>query len=221
MDLLQAIQERHSVRVYTGQKIETEKRQKLDALVKECNEKSGLHIQIRYDDPSGFDSTLAHYGKFRNVKNYLILAGKPSNDLQERCGYYGEKIVLEAQRMGLNTCWVALSFNKSAVKKLIPAGEKMVLVIAIGYGQTQGTTHKNRPLERIVDTKAEMPDWFRKGVEAALLAPTAINQQKFKIELKDGEPVIRIAGMGPYTKIDLGIVKYHFEVASGHKTRHT
>ena len=63
MDLLQAIQERHSVRAYTGQKIETEERQKLDALVKECNEESGLHIQIRYDDPSGFDSTLARYGR--------------------------------------------------------------------------------------------------------------------------------------------------------------
>lgn len=220
MDLLQAIKERHSVRAYTEQKIETEKRQKLDTLIQARNAESGLHIQIRYDDPAGFDSTLAHYGKFRNVNNYLVLAGKPSSDLQERCGYYGEKIVLEAQRMGLNTCWVALSFHKSAVKKLIPEGEKLVLVIAIGYGETQGTPHKSRSLEKIADTKVDTPDWFRKGVEAALLAPTAINQQKFKIGLKDGEPVIRIAGMGPYTKIDLGIVKYHFEVASGHKTRH-
>lgn len=44
MDLLQAIQERHSVRVYTEQKIEDEKRQRLSALIRECNEESGLHI---------------------------------------------------------------------------------------------------------------------------------------------------------------------------------
>lgn len=219
MDILQAMKERHSVRAYTGQKIESEKRKQLDALIRACNEESGLHIQIRYDDPTGFDSRLAHYGKFQNVDNYIILAGKPSRDLQEKCGYYGERIVLEAQMMGLNTCWVALSFNKSAVEKLIPAGEKMVLVIAIGYGKTQGTAHKGKTLEGVLDTKGEVSGWFQKGAEAALLAPTAINQQKFKIGMKDGNPTIRIAGMGPYTKIDLGIVKYHFEAASGHKVK--
>lgn len=219
MDILQPMKERHSVRAYTGQKIESEKRKQLDALIRACNEESGLHIQIRYDDPTGFDSRLAHYGKFQNVDNYIILAGKPSRDLQEKCGYYGEKIVLEAQMMGLNTCWVALSFNKSAVEKLIPAGEKMVLVIAIGYGKTQGTPHKGKTLKGVLDTKGEVLDWFQKGAEAALLAPTAINQQKFKIGMKDGNPTIRIAGMGPYTKIDLGIVKYHFEAASGHKVK--
>lgn len=217
MDLLQAIQERHSVRAYTVQKIEAEKRQKLDELIAECNEDGNLHIQIKYDDPDGFDSRLAHYGSFRNVNNYIILAGKSSDTLQERCGYYGERIVLEAQRMGLNTCWAALTFNKKNVKRWISPGEKLVLVIAIGYGETQGTQHRSKSLGNVVETEAGMPDWFRKGAEAALLAPTAINQQKFKMSLKDGKPFIRVAGGGSYTKIDLGIVKYHFEVASGHK----
>ena len=219
MDIIQAIKERHSVRAYTGKKIEEEKRRKLEEMIKECNEESGLHIQIRYDDPSGFDSRLAHYGKFRNVENYIIMAGFPSDDLQEKCGYYGEKIVLEAQMIGLNTCWAALTFNKGNVEKIIPVIEKLVLVIAIGYGENQGKAHKSRSLESVMATKGQMPDWFRKGAEAALLAPTAMNQQKFKMGIKDGSPVIRISGKGLYSKIDLGIVKYHFEVASGHKVR--
>ena len=164
MDIIQAIKERHSVREYSGKKIEEEKRQKLDALIEACNEESGLHIQIRYDDPSGFDSRLAKYGKFRNVDNYIILAGSPSDDLQEKSGYYGEKIVLEAQMMGLNTCWTALTFNKTNVKKSIPMIEKLVLVIAIGYGTNQGKAHKSRSIESIMATKGEMPDWFRKGL---------------------------------------------------------
>lgn len=216
MDLLQAMRERHSVRAYTAQKIEAEKRKNLDALIAACNEDGNLHIQIRYDDPDGFDSRLAHYGSFRNVNNYIILAGKPSDTLQERCGYYGERIVLEAQKMGLNTCWTALTFHKRNVKRWISPDEKLVLVIAIGYGETQGTQHRSKPLGSVVETEAGLPDWFRTGAEAALLAPTAINQQKFKMCLKNGKPVIRIVGRGPYTKIDLGIVKYHFEVASGH-----
>lgn len=217
MDIMQAIQERHSVRAYTGQKIEEEKRQKLNELIRSCNQESGLHIQICYDDPDGFDSRLAHYGKFINVNNYIILAGEPTDLLEENCGYYGEKIVLEAQMMGLNTCWAALTFNKSKVKKLVPKGEKMVLVIAIGYGESQGKAHKNKDIENYLATKGEMPEWFCKGAEAALLAPTAVNQQKFKMGMKEGNPIIRISGKGPYTKVDLGIVKYHFEAASGRK----
>ena len=219
MDLIQAMQERHSVRAYTGQRIEDAKRKKLDDLIRECNQESGLHIQIRYDDPSGFDSKLAHYGSFRNVNNYIILAGKPCDDLPEKCGYYGERLVLEAQAMGLNTCWAALTFHKAKVKKQIPDGEDLVLVIAIGYGAEQGTSHKSRPFESVVEATGELPDWFRAGAQAALLAPTAVNQQKFKMGIEDGEPVIRTAGIGPYTRIDLGIVKYHFELASGHKVR--
>ena len=158
-------------------------------------------------------------GEFCNVENYIILAGIPSDDLQEKCGYYGEKIVLEAQMMGLNTCWTALTFNKSNVKKMISVKEKLVLVIAIGYGANQGKAHKSRSMESVMATKGEMPDWFRRGAEAALLAPTAMNQQKFKMGIKGGSPVIRAVGKGPYTKIDLGIVKYHFEIASGHKVK--
>lgn len=219
MNITQAIRERHSVRAYSVKKIEEEKRRKLDALIEECNQESGLHIQIRYDDPSGFDSRLAHYGRFRNVANYIILAGIPSDDLQEKCGYYGEKLVLAAQMMGLNTCWTALTFNKANVKKIIPIIEKLVVVIAIGYGVNQGKAHKSKRLESVVASKGKMPDWFRKGAEAALLAPTAMNQQKFKMGIHNGSPVIRAVGNRPYTKIDLVIVKYHFEIASGHKVK--
>lgn len=219
MDILQAIQERHSVRVYKDQPIEEEKRTKLQDLAGACNAESGLHIFIRFDDSEGFDSRMAHYGSFRNVKNYIVLAGPEGKDIEEDCGYYGEKLVLEAQMMGLNTCWVALTFNKKMVKKLIPDGEQLCMVIALGYGENQGTAHKGKSLDELMATKGSMPDWFRKGAEAAMLAPTAVNQQKFKMGIKDGEPVIRISGRGFYTKTDLGIVKYHFEAASGRKVQ--
>ena len=213
MDIMQAINERHSVRAYKEKAIENDVREKLDAIVKEINEESGLHIVIKYDDPEGFDSKLAHYGSFRNVSNYIILAGNKNEDIDEKCGYYGEKLVLEAQRLGLNTCWAALTFNKKMVKKLIPAGEKLCMVIALGYGENQGVPHKGKSLADIgVDAKT-MPENVVRGAEAALLAPTAVNQQKFKIQLVNDQPVISIAGFGFNTKVDLGIVKYHFDAA--------
>ena len=57
------------------------------------------------------------------------------------------------------------------------------------------------------------PEWYKNGIEAVLLAPTAINQQKFKFSL-DGEKVIAVPGSGIHTKIDLGIAEYHFDIGS-------
>ena len=219
MTLLEAIDARHSVRAYLDRPIGPETREKLDGFVRECNEESGLHNFIRYDDPEGFDSRLARYGHFRNVRNYIVLAGKKDPDFDYRCGYCGEKIVLFAQQLGLNTCWAALTFNKRKVRELVPEGETLCMVISLGYGETQGNTRRSRTAEEVAEGGLDR-EWFRKGVEAALKAPTAVNQQKFLFSLRDEEPFAKVRGFGSYTKVDLGIAAYHFEAASGKKVRH-
>ena len=219
MTLLEAIDARHSVRVYKTDPISEEIRSRLDAFAAECSQEGDLHISIRYDDPAGFDSKLAHYGSFRNVRNYIVLAGEKKSDFDFRCGYYGEKIVLFAQQLGLNTCWTALTFNKKKVKELIDPRDSLCMVIALGYGETQGTSHKSRSVSDVVVSRGNMPEWFRSGVDAALKAPTAVNQQKFAFGMKDGEPAVMVKGIGAYTKVDLGIAAYHFEIGSGREVR--
>lgn len=214
MDILEIMKARHSVRQYSGKKIESDKREALRALVKECNAQSGLNIQIIFDEPKCFDSMMAHYGKFSGVENYIALVGKKSADLEEKAGYYGEKLVLKAQELGLNTCWVAMTHGKSTAE--VGKGEKLACIIALGYGTTQGIAHKNKPAAQLCNCTDAAPDWFSRGMEAVLLAPTAVNQQKFYFTL-EGEKVTAKAGSGFYTKMDLGIVKYHFEAASGHR----
>ena len=219
MTTLEAIDARHSVRTYLEKRIEEETRQELNRFTEKCNQESGLHIFIRYDDPDGFDSRLAHYGHFRNVRNYIVLAGKKTEDFDFRCGYFGEQIVLYAQQLGLNTCWAALTFSKKAVKKLIPAGETLCMVIALGYGETQGVTRKSKTAQEVSEGNPDQT-WFEKGIEAALKAPTAVNQQKFVFSIRDGEPFVRVKGWGSCTKVDLGIAAFHFEAASGKTVKH-
>ena len=220
MDIKEAIKQRHSVRQYKVLPLEDAAKKKLSALVKECNEQSGLNIQLICDDTECFNTFLAHYGKFKNANNYFAMIGKQSmKNLDELVGYYGQKLVLESQMLGLNTCWVAGTFGRKKCKVNISDDEKLLCVISLGYGENQGTAHKSKPVEKLCDVQeAEKTEWFKNGLEAALLAPTALNQQKFKISLKDGEPVITTKG-GPMTKIDLGIVKFNFEAASGHKCK--
>ena len=213
MNIQEAMKQRHSVRQYEDRKIEPEKRRVLCDEVEKINRATGLHFQILFDEPSCFDSMMAHYGKFSGVQNYIALVGKKGSSLEEDCGYYGERLVLLAQTLGLNTCWVAMTHGKSAAK--IADGEKQACLIALGYGKTQGTAHKSKPLTELAKTEGTMPDWFRKGMEAVMLAPTAMNQQKFRFELHGDAVSAKVSGFGFYSGMDLGIVKYHFEAATG------
>ncbi len=214
MDIFEVMKNRHSVRSYIDKPIDAEALSELRAEIDACNKESGLHIQLVTDEPEAFGGFMAHYGKFSGVKNYIALIGTKGADLDEKLGYYGEWIVLKAQQLGLNTCWVALTFSKGKSRCTVRKGEKLVCVISLGYGSTQGVAHKNKPLETLCRFEGTAPDWFKKGMEAALLAPTATNQQKFMLTLS-GNTVKAEAIGGFYPKVDLGIVKYHFEVGAG------
>lgn len=214
MDIIQAMQERQSVRQYKKQPLGEDVISELQAEISECNRESGLHIQLVTNEPKAFDGFMAHYGKFSGVTNYIALIGKKDNSLEEKCGYYGERLVLKAQQLGLNSCWVAMTYSKIKSAYSVAPGEKLCIVIALGYGETQGVSHKIKAPADVSETNGAAPDWFEQGVRAALRAPTAMNQQKFKFIL-NGNTVQSKAGSGFYTKIDLGIAKYHFEIGAG------
>ena len=213
MDILEIMKNRHSVRRYKEQPIEASKREIINAAIEEANRESGLSMQVFYDEPECFNSFMAHYGKFVNVKNYIAIVGNRED--QEKAGYYGEKIVLKCQEMGINTCWVAMTHGKS--KANIKRGQKLLIIISMGYGETQGNLRKSKSAAELGQAD-EDTEWFKTGMEAASLAPTAMNQQKFLFELKNGKVTVKNLG-GFYSKIDLGIVKYHFEAATGHEVK--
>lgn len=213
MEILEIMKNRHSVRQYKNQAIEESKRAELNSYIEEVNKESNLSIQIFYDEPKCFDSFMAHYGKFVNVKNYIAIVGNKTD--QEKAGYYGEKIVLKCQEMGLNTCWVAMTHGKSQAK--VKKGQKQLILISLGYGETQGIAHKSKSIEELGHADKET-EWFKTGMEAVSLAPTAVNQQKFLFELKNDVVTAKSLG-GFYSRIDLGIAKYHFEAVTGHEVK--
>ncbi|MGM9947942.1 nitroreductase family protein [Floccifex sp.] len=213
MDLMEAMKNRHSVRQYESFPIESNILSMLQDEIDSCNKESGLHIQLIVNEPKAFDGFMAHYGKFSGVSNYIALIGSKNEQLDELCGYYGEKLVLKAQQLGLNTCWVAMTYKKIPGTFEIKSNEKLMVVIALGYGKTNGVAHKSKEMNMVSNVCEDFPEWFKKGVEASLLAPTAMNQQKFYITYTDGFVSIK-PGFGFYSKVDMGIVKYHFELGA-------
>ncbi len=221
MTIHEAIEARHSVRAYLEQPLTGEIVKLLEGKIDELNSESGLHIQLILNESKAFQGLFAKYGKFSGVNNYIVMAGKKDDELDERVGYYGEQLVLFAQTLGLNTCWVGLSYSKVPGTYILNEGEMIACYIAVGYGLTQGVSHKIKTVTQVSNTTATTPSWFKKGVEAALLAPTAVNQQKFSFEyvgIKNNRHQVRAKkgfSLIGYTKLDMGIAKCHFEIGAG------
>ncbi len=222
MTLNEAIECRHSVRRYSERELPAKIVSSLETKIGQLNEAGNLHMQLVCDEPKAFKGIFA-YGKFYGVRNYVVVAGVKKDELDERAGYFGQQLVLYAQTLGLNTCWVGLSYRKIADTFTLEPGEKVVCYIAIGYGENQGVGHKTKTPGQLSNVSADSPEWFVRGVDGARLAPTAVNQQKFYLqylapEHPGAKPRVRaerLRSLVGYTRIDLGIVRCNFEIAAG------
>ena len=220
MTLQEAITARHSVRKYIDKEIPADIVTVLQDKIVEYNKVGNLNIQLVLNETRAFTGMLS-YGSFSGVRNYFVMVGKKGADLDERVGYYGEQLVLLSQTLGLNTCWVGLSYRKVPEAYNVGKDEKLACMIALGYGETQGVSHKINTVEQVSNASDLTPAWFKRGVEAALLAPTAVNQQKFSFEyvgMSNNRHQVRAKkgiSMIGYTQMDLGIAKLHFEIGAG------
>ncbi len=221
MTNIEAIQSRHSVRKYIDKPLEENAISILQEKVDEVNKEGHLNIQLVTNEPKAFKGKMA-YGTFSGVSNYFAMIGKKTDDLPERIGYYGEQLVLLAQTLSLNTCWVGLTYNKVKEAYSVGEGEKLCCMIALGYGDDPGRKLKRKTAKQVSNASDSTPQWFHDGVAAALLAPTAVNQQKFHFEYiapqGNSTPKVKAEkgfSLIGYTKMDLGIAKLHFEIGAG------
>lgn len=218
MITVETIRERHSVREYDGKPLARVEFDALGAVVRECARESSLDIQLVGDNPEVFN-VIARFGLIRGCRTHVAFvvddakAGDVAAD--EAIGYWGQKIVLAAQDMGLNTCWCALCSRKKS-RAVVAPEKKIRLVIAVGHGKTQGFSRKTKSVEALSSVEcAKAPAWFAAAMEAAQLAPTAMNNQNFKITLlSDGKTVRIDAPQSGLNVIDEGIVRCNFEIAA-------
>ncbi len=221
LSLEQAVKTRRSIRRYTDKPIEQSILDSLDAYVEECNQESGLRMQLMRNETKGFKGIIGRVN-FTNVSNYLALVGADDDSLDEKCGYYGEKVLLRAVQLGLGTCWFGGGFKKTAIN--LRPGERGVIAIAIGYSDQEGRVHKSKELSTLaLSQAADTPEWFKKGAIFAQLAPTARNQQSFRLTLltdkiaeqTEGKALVKAESLGGMlSALDLGIVKLHFEIGA-------
>ena len=214
MDILQLMKERHSVRSFELKSIEDEKKDIITNYVNNLNNKYHTHHQIFFDDPDAFKNSSASYGNFSGCNNYIMLVSTNDKD----AGYSGELIALKLQSLGLNTCFVGLTYKRGAIKKKVNlnTNEKIRCLLAIGYGINQGKVRKTKTKEQLIELKGNTSINTDELYLACSLAPTAINQQKFKIIINGDNIEIIKKGLGPYLDFDLGIINAHKDLILKH-----
>lgn len=212
MDMKEAMLKRHMVRKYMNKPIPDDLVNKMTERIEANNKEYNLNMKLMVDNAEAINAIIKLV-LAKNVKNYIILAGENTEDLDEKLGYSGSDIMLYAQTLGLNTWWVGGTFNRN-VSKFVE-GKKVIGIIAIGYGQTQGVPHKTKTSEEVSKYEGTiMPKWFYEGIEASLLAPTALNKQDYFIKGNGNKVSIEINN-GIFTGANKGLIKYHFELGAG------
>lgn len=211
MTIKEAMKERHMVRKYVDKKIPDDLVSKINERIEENNKKYNLSIKLMLDNNKAVNSIIKLL-LAKGVKNYIILSGNDTDDLAEKLGYSSADIMLYAQTLGLNTWYVGGTFNHG-VSKYVP-NKKVIGIVAIGYGVNNGTAHKSKALEEVSSYDGTMPEWFKNGIEASLLAPTALNKQDYKIIGKGNKIKIEIDN-GIFAGANKGLIKYHFELGAG------
>jgi len=222
-ELIDAIWMRRSVRKYLDKRIEESKIEILRESISSLNKTSGLTMEL-IEESDSFRSIKAFM--FKNIRTVIAVKGKANDpDLNEKCGYYGEQIVLEATALGLGTCWVAATFNKKSDSLNIKDDESIVCAIPVGYGAENLSEPASVPdvpqrktisISKFLDGNTNVPDWVAAGMKAVQFAPTAMNSQKARFKYADGKLSIQIPS-GKLNMVDLGIIKFHFEIVANGK----
>ena len=212
MDEMEAAIQRHTVRKYKAEPISAEHRSALEAAIAEINREGNLNAVLMIDEPKAFNTIPLKVIGFSNAVNYIAMIGPEDETLNERIGYYGERLVLFAQSLGLRTCW-ALMCSKKYAKEHVGEGQRFVIGISIGYGVDDGKPHKDRPKED-VGYREDAPEWFKKGIECVMLAPSGVNGQPVSFAL-EGDTVSAVYKRSNMVRVDYGIARYHFELGAG------
>jgi hypothetical protein len=213
-DWYPAINIRRSRRSYDKTRpMGTKVKEQLHAACSDFKPYPGARVAFVSEPPDDiFANALGFYGNVRNAQSFLAFIGNMSDtNVQEKMGYTGEGIILEATSLGLGTCWVALTYNSKSVSPMIKLdrNEKLLGVSPVGYTVEKwtfsekmftgfGAMHQRKPLNSMVTgiDEPQWPKWARAAVEAARLAPSATNRQPWNFDIRNDSITISVKSTG-------------------------
>ena len=233
---IQAVKYRHSTRKYNGRPVNEDQIKQLNDFIADLNrDMKGARVALVLENPDRvFKGIIGSYGKIKNHPACAAFIGDMSDpNVQEKVGYIGECLILEATARGLSTCWVGGFFKPEAVKEQVNIGstEKVLAVTPIGYSADNISleeniikgivaSHNRKPLGKLCPgpSHADRPEWITAALEAARLAPSAINRQPWRFTVKEDSIKVSVDStnfeFGVSKRLDCGIAMLHFEIGA-------
>lgn len=229
---LSAVPVRRSRRTFDGSPVPEADLDALDALCRGFRPYGDARaVLVRAAPEALFKGIIGSYGKVAGASSALVFLGTPAEDgTAQHVGYTGEAIVLEATARELDTCWIGGSLDRALAAQIahLMPGERVFAISPVGRAVAEapssekliygwGKPKKRRDLQEIAPGSSSWPTWASAGVEAARVAPSAMNRQPWRFRMEAGSVIVSCAGTKtPIVglSLDCGIAMMHFELAA-------
>jgi nitroreductase len=241
MNIKEAMLQRKSMRTYKDEQLSKELREKLDQFI--LSAKGPFDVKVRFKivdtDSSSEDMKLGTYGVIKGARSFICAVTEKGDRCEENMGYAFEKIVLYATSLGLGTCWLGGTFNKTGFQRAAKLGNSELMPVISPVGHTRekralldtlmvafaGSKNRKNWSELFFDKnfgKTLSEDGagdLKEAFEMARLAPSASNKQPWRIVKDDNTYHFFVSRSKMYEKalgfdiqrLDIGIAMCHFE----------
>lgn len=239
---------RKSVRAYSEKKIDTMTKEKITTYFEKLDNPFMIDIDIKLLERKGSleNESLGTYGFIKGADYFIGACARNQDMALEGLGYSLEKMVLYLTSLGISTCWLGGSFNRSSFSKAMNLQKGLLFpcVISLGYPINK-TSIINSITKALVSShkKLRWDQLFFKDnfstplaqndlkdyaiiLEMVRKAPSTSNAQPWRVVLKDGIfhffkhnsiPVSNIIGGVDLQKVDMGIAACHFDIMAQEK----
>ena len=192
-------------------------------------------------DPSE-EYKIGTYGMIKGAQEFIVGATKKSDFDKENYGYLLEIIILYATDLGLGTCWLGGTFNRTFFSNKIQckSDEIVPAITPIGY-QSDKRRLKEKVIRSIVKAKQRLP-WeelffrddfntplnryqaglYERPLEMVRIGPSAGNKQPWRILNESNQNVYhfyvkysdskKLIGYNNFVRLDIGIAVCHFDL---------
>lgn len=241
----ETIKKRYSVRTYQEKRpITEEDKEKLLAYAHALSNPFGVHVSFHLLETKDASNAqkLGTYGVIKGTKTFLGVT-VPAGELSlEAAGYDFEQLILYATHLGIGTCWLAATFNRSAFTTAIGVKEDELFPAISPIGYTAEKKSLTESLFRKTLKSNQRKNWsdlfFKENFNAPLaktdagvyalplemlrLAPSATNKQPWRIVQSNGayhfyaeiDPSNNGENPVVIQRVDVGISASHFHLTA-------